>query len=92
MYAAKELPFNREDVKRAFKLLAGEEDPDGFITPEVLEKALVKHCSHKVSERERCGSMGWSVGECVCGWTVWLRRAVKSSVCVPRNGSADAAV
>ena len=39
--SAKELPFSKEDVKRAFKLLAGENDPEGCITPETLEKSLV---------------------------------------------------
>ena len=41
MAAAKELPFTKEEVKRAFKLLAGEDDPEGCITPEILEKSLV---------------------------------------------------
>ena len=48
LYAAKVLPFTREEVRRAFKVLAGDKDPDGFISPDVLERALIKYCSHKV--------------------------------------------
>jgi hypothetical protein len=41
MSKPKELPFSKQDVIRAFKILAGPDDPEGLITPETLEKALV---------------------------------------------------
>ncbi|GAX78410.1 hypothetical protein CEUSTIGMA_g5852.t1 [Chlamydomonas eustigma] len=52
MSKPKELPFSKQDVIRAFKLLANPDDPEGLITPETLEKALLKYCSHKVPEDE----------------------------------------
>lgn len=52
MSRPQELPYSKQDMSRAFKLLAGEKDPEGRITPEVLEKALLKFCSSKVSEEE----------------------------------------
>lgn len=47
-----ELPYSKAEVTRAFKLLAGDKDPDGKITPEILEKALLKYCSSRVPDEE----------------------------------------
>ena len=45
MTKSHELAFDKQDIMRAFKILAGDKDPDGLITPEVLEKALVGGCT-----------------------------------------------
>ena len=45
MTKSHELAFDKQDIMRAFKILAGDKDPDGLITPEVLEKALVGSCT-----------------------------------------------
>ena len=47
-----ELPYTKVDMMRAFKLLSGDKDPEGKITPEILEKALIKYCSSRVAEEE----------------------------------------
>lgn len=43
MARPQELPYNKSDVLRAFKMFQKPGDPTGQIQPEVLEQALVGH-------------------------------------------------
>eukprot|EP00798_Chlamydomonas_sp_ICE-L_P015905 gene15905-22038_t len=52
MARPQELPYTREDVTRAFRMFADPKDPNGMITPEVLEKALIKFGGNKLPESE----------------------------------------
>ena len=41
MARPQDLPYNRKDVLRAFAMFAQESDPEGFISLDALEQALV---------------------------------------------------
>lgn len=52
MARPQDLPYTRADVMRSFKMFVDPKDPEGMITPEVLEKALLKYNNGKLPEDE----------------------------------------
>ncbi|PNW82633.1 hypothetical protein CHLRE_06g287100v5 [Chlamydomonas reinhardtii] len=52
MAKPQDLPYKKADVMRAFRLFADRDAPQGCISPEALERALVQYCSGKVPEEE----------------------------------------
>lgn len=52
MARPQQVPYKRADVARAFRMFADKDAPAGCISPEALEKALVKYCGTQVPEDE----------------------------------------
>lgn len=52
MAKPQDLPYKKADVLRAFRMFVDRDAPTGQISPEALEKALVKYCGGKVPEEE----------------------------------------
>ena len=52
MAKPQQMPYTKADLLRSFRMFADKDAPNGCISPEALERALLELCSDKLSADE----------------------------------------